>query len=143
VSFAEEKATKKQRVSLTSGPSSLERSLEGGDPVSIWCRSINQDSNNEDARAYMQNVLERSESRTSRQAEELLGESPPLPSSNLPSTLPRERVFEEPHALEEEPPMEVDCCIGNPLMEVDCCVGAGSEEPVCCISQGMSLLTVF
>jgi hypothetical protein len=56
----------------------------------------------------MQKLLERSESRASRQAEELLGESPPLPSSNLPSTLPsRERVFEEPHELEEEPPMEV------------------------------------
>jgi hypothetical protein len=92
----------------------------------------------------MKKVLERSESRASQQAEELLGESPTLPSSNLPSTLPpRERVIEEPQKSEEEPPMEVDCCVEDPLMEVDCCMGGGSEEPVCCISQGMSLLAVF
>jgi hypothetical protein len=92
----------------------------------------------------MKKVLERSESRASQQAEELLGESPTLPSPNLPPTLPpRERVIEEPRKSEEEPPMEVDCCVEDPLMEVDCCVGGGSEEPVCCISQGMSLLAVF
>lgn len=144
MTFAEESKPQKHKVEPTFGPQLNLDSLEADNPVQLWCNSINKDSTNNDAKVYMRSVLERSQSRASHEAEELLGESPHHPLSNLPAhSPPREQVVD----LEKEkgPIVEAEHCDfkEEPFFEDDCRVGGGSEEPHCCISQGMFLLPVF
>jgi hypothetical protein len=142
VGFEESKAAKKQRIGPTFKP---EEPKPWSEPLQKWCASINQDSNNEDAKAYMSKVLKRSESRAFQQAKDLLiGESSTHPPSNLPSHVsPRELVAEEPPCFPSLEEFTIDQLSCWPQYEDDCRVEVGLDEPGCCIAQGMSILPVF